>query len=132
MPLDLLQKKCYRKVFGKKRDMINQKVKLAERNKEGWKWKKKLYFTFSLHFFLKITEEKHTNSILDVNSIKSMMTRAEKMGGSNWFYIIKNILSCTWGGIVCETGFRLFLKVWQKVDKTGVWVHMESLEATLQ
>lgn len=35
MVLDLLQKKWYRKVFGEKRDMINQKVKLEERNKEG-------------------------------------------------------------------------------------------------
>lgn len=45
--------------------------------------KKKLYFTFTLHFFLKITEEKHTNNILGLNNIKSMTTRAEKMGGRN-------------------------------------------------
>ena len=39
---------------------------------------KKLYFTLTLHFFLKVTEEKHTNNILGVNSINSMPTRAEK------------------------------------------------------
>lgn len=38
----------------------------------------------------------------------------------------------TWLKYFSRKEYRLFLKVWQKVDKTGVWVHMESLEATLQ
>ena len=73
------------KSFWEKKDMINQKVKLAERNKLGWKWKKKLYFTFTLHFFLKIIEEKHTNNILGVKSIKAMTTGQKKWEGATDF-----------------------------------------------
>ena len=47
--------------------------------------KKKLYFTFTLHFFLKIIEEKHTNNILGVKSIKAMTTGQKKWEGATDF-----------------------------------------------